>query len=298
MTQENMGAEKQDEAVIVDDTQVENTGDVQAETTELEEFQKTESEDSMPVASHIKVKRKLKGKLDDANDRISKLEQQVAQKKEQPEIAEHFPQEFDFDTTDEYQEAVNAYHNNKYKAVHDKAEQDRLNDIAKQQHDKEVNEHYARVNSELIDKHSINPDNYNKAEENFLTALETSNPQQGQMILENCMKIVGQGSEKVIYNLGINKTRQNEFLNLLNSDPTGLKAAAYLGGLKSQLTKTKQTTSNASKPATIVKGQQGTTQSGADLKKQYNDLHKVGDASAAWAIKSKAKQQGIDTKEW
>ncbi len=159
-----------------------------------------------------------------------------------------------------------------------------------------VDQHYDRV-AELAEKSNISPDTYRNAELNVRAAVDAVIPEGGDLITDAFISRLGEGSERVLYNLGINTSRRNEFQKRLQSDPSGIDAAMYLAELKAKLTTPSKRQTNAPKPAAELKGD-GPSGQNKTLKKRYDAAHKSGDGQVAFQAKMEAKKQGVDTSTW
>ncbi len=162
-----------------------------------------------------------------------------------------------------------------------------------------VDEHYVRVDK-LAQKSGIKPETYQAAELKVRNVVEANAPRKGKgdLITDFLISSMGEGSEKVIYNLGVNDARRNHLTKLLKEDPTFVKAAVYLGELKTQLTAPVKKASGAPPPIDDVQGDRSGKTPGGDLKRKYDDAHKKGDIQAALGIKRQAKGLKIDTSAW
>jgi len=118
-------------------------------------------------------------------------------------------------------------------------------------------------------------------------------PDAGDALVDAFISKVGDGSERVFYNLGINKTNLGKFRETLVNDPTGLDAAIYLGGLNKTLNKTVKRKSSAPAPAdgkSDVKGKA--------YKKKYDAAHEKNNPQAAYNAKKAAREAGVDVSDW
>ena len=205
-------------------------------------------------------------------------------------------------TDEEYYTALNKYE--------DDMAVDRLNRFSLQQKQKDattqaqakrqiaVDEHYERA-GKLIENSGVSQENYKKADTIVRDAVESVMPKRGDLITDHAISILGKGSEKVIYNLGVNKANRLEFIELLREEPNqGLKAIAFLARLQERLIKPKKGTSNARSPATQIKGDDATTSKGKASKKKYDAAHAKGNAQEAYNLKKLAKANGVDVSVW
>jgi len=124
------------------------------------------------------------------------------------------------------------------------------------------------------------------------------NPNLGDIIVDQVISILGEGSEKVLYFLGRNKAALAKFQNLLMTDKSGMKAAVYLGQEKQRLTNPIKQRSSAPAPVTNIKGDEPLSGAAGRFKKKYDAAHKKGDNQAAYNAKKEARAAKIDTSTW
>ena len=162
-----------------------------------------------------------------------------------------------------------------------------------------VDGHYSRADK-LIEEFSISPEVYKQADLNVRRAAEAIAPERGDAIIDHMISVMGEGSEKVLYYIGNpkNKAALNEFQSLMTQDPSGLKAAVYLGKQQAKLTNPSKATTNAPPPASRANGDESSSAKGGPAKKQYEAAHKKGNAQAAYNAKAAARKAGVDTSKW
>ncbi|MEE9311622.1 MAG: hypothetical protein V3V10_04340, partial [Planctomycetota bacterium] len=110
--------------------------------------------------------------------------------------------------------------------------------------------------------------------------------------------LVGEGSEKVMYHLGVNKAALNELRAILQDDPSGYKAAAFIGQKKAEITGSKHKQTSARKPAAQVNGEVAPTLSSGKHKKAYDKAVKANDAQGMYNAKKLAKAGKVDVSNW
>lgn len=295
--------EKTDEEtgeIIVDD----NINDDDLETPELEEWQKpVEDEEDYKVDGtlHQNMKLKLKGRVSDRDKTIDRLRAERDELKTQkPETTLNEPDENKFDNREEYLTAKSKYNDELSQRTYDrnqlKTKQTTDMKDAIDKRDAEVTKHYDRA-GELIKNSNITEELYQKADVVLRKAVEAHAPKMGDIIMDNIISILGKGSEKVMYKLGVNKPARNKFLELLKTDPSGMKAAVYLGQQKQKITNPKKPQSKAPNPAAEIHGdEKPIVMSEGKYKKAYD---KAGAGTqAAWDMKKAAKAAGVDTSKW
>ena len=176
-------------------------------------------------------------------------------------------------------------------------EQQRKQLEQKQAIEQAVDQHYERA-AKLAATSGIEPELYQSADYRVRSAIEGLFPNGGDAVTDSLISAIGEGSERVMYNLGINGARLAELKTLLANDPSGIKASMYLGTLKAELTAPAKRKSSAPAPATQVKGDAATTETGRALHKKYLDAHKAGKAGEAFSLKRQAKAAGVNTQTW
>jgi hypothetical protein len=117
------------------------------------------------------------------------------------------------------------------------------------------------------------------------------------VIAEQLIADLGEGSEKVFYNLGVNNDRLSKFINLLQSNSSGIKAGMYLSQINTDLGISIKRTTQAPAPAQQAQGDAGPIKFGA-AKKQYAAAHSSRDYQKAFNIRQAAKKEGADTNDW
>ena len=162
---------------------------------------------------------------------------------------------------------------------------------------KSVDQHYERA-VELSTKSGISAEQYHNADLVFRQMIESIYPQAGDAIAEALISNMGNGSEKVVFNIGINDTRRAELKALLEADKAGLKASVYLGKLTEQLNAPTKRKTSAPKPAPANKGDATENASMKALKKKYDAAHKSGNDQEAFNLRRKTRAAGANVNEW
>lgn len=282
--------EPQDEAV--------DSEEVELEPWQIEDDQ--EPEEVMPVSSHVRARKKLKGKIDDLSKENETLKAQIdALKNPKPSTANiKRPNELDYDSDEEFQAALTEYEDSRFQQYQkvQKAEADKAERIKKIEEG--VNSHYARA-EELVTKYNLNPEEYKGADMRVRSAVESVMPGVGDKATDGLISLMGEGSEKVIYSLGRNKNLLAQFQSKLIEDRTGIQAALFLGQQMEKLTKPKKQNSRAPSPAPHANGNEVPSAKAATLKRKYQAAHKKKDgAQDAYNIKKEARAAGIDVSSW
>jgi len=286
--------------------------DLGDEKKEVEPWMADDSDQKLsdvPVATHIRMKQKLKGRLSDSNEEIELLREENKALKAgittpvgRPKVLPKRPKENDYDTIQEYDEAMDEYDEKVHqirsetsnKEVQIKNAQMRAQENLK----KAVDSHYERA-AKLIQDNGIDTEVYKKTDFNIREAIETIRPGMGDIITDQIISVMGEGSEKVLYYLGRNKNALNEFKTLLNEDNSGLKISLFLGQHRERLLNTKQKASKAPPPDSDIKGDDTplSVKDSAFLKRRKAAIKK-GNIQLAYNIKKEAKVAGVDVSNW
>jgi hypothetical protein len=298
------------EAVVEDgEVSEETTEDEEQETeeeeSELEDWMKEDSEeenDEKPV-KFLKAKKRLKGVIAEKDDELERLkaENEALKNKQVSKPVElKRPDPLDFDTDEAYNAALDDYHISLYES-----RQQQTHTVEKQKEIKRniqaaADAHYERVET-LMKESGISPEKYRSADTKLRQIVEAEFPKRGDIITDNFLGVMGDGSEKVAYYIGNNETARLKFQALLREDPLGIKAAMFLGEQKNRLNNTtqpKKQKSKASPPASNASGDVKNSSREKALKKKYTEAHKKGDGQTAFNAKKEARKAGIDVSKW
>lgn len=294
-------------AAAAEEAEIDDELDEEGEKKELWMTEGDQKPDGVPVSTHIRMKQKLKGRITDKDAELERLKAEnvtlkagsitAPEKIERPER----PVQEAFDTLPEYHKALDEYE--------DKILDIRLNrdsqvrdvkiatNVAKEDLAKAVDSHYTRA-SKLIQDSGISTEVYQEADTKVRQAIEAVKPGMGEIITDQIISVVGDGSEKILYFLGRNKNALNEFTNLLATDSSGLKASIFLGQQREKLLNTKQRTSNAPDPSADINSDTNTTSKGVSFLKKRQAAIKKGNLQAAYNAKKEAKAAGVDVSKW
>jgi hypothetical protein len=182
------------------------------------------------------------------------------------------------------------------------AERDRTKAVNSQQEqinaqiNSQVDKHYERA-GELISKGTVTEENFKSADLLVRKAVAESIKGDADYITDYIIASLGEGSEKVIYHLGVNPKALGELKSAFAADPSGLRAATYLGELKGKFNSSPMAKlSNAPKPDKALKGSAKVTTDSA--KRAYLKAEKADSVGGMLAAKRAAKAAGIDTSKW
>jgi hypothetical protein len=262
---------------------------------------------NVPVGKFVSVKKKLRGQISERDDEIEKLRLENEKLRSNSEVTVKQatelkrPREEDFDSDEAYLEALDKYIDDKTKTAYEKSRlENEQTEIQKQkelQRTQEVDRHY-KAAEKLIKDANISSEIYKNADKTVRQAVDIVAPKYGDVIVDQLISFLGDGSEKVLYYLGRNKTALNKFQTLLIEDPTGMKAGVFLGGEKQRLMNTQKQKSNAPDPVPELVGDENSTSKGNVLARKYSAAHKKGNIQEAYNLKRNAKAQGIDVSKW
>ena len=291
------------------ETSQDSEGEGEGESQEIiEPWQQTDDSDTVPVAVHRDTRAKLKGRISERDDEIASLKAEIEELKNSRSVTNEpasqslkRPRQYDYDTDEEYEAALSEYEqkniSSRFDAIERKRQAEAQQRQAYEKLTKAVDAHYERA-QKLIADSGIEPEVYKNTDMTVRRAIENVRPREGDIITDQLIEIIGDGSEKVLYYLGRNKPALNQFLVLMNEDPAGIKAAAFLGETKARLVTPQKQTSKARPPATKIKGDAPIGGNAKRLLKKYQDAHKKGDIQTAYNLKKEAKAEKIDVSKW
>ena len=248
-----------------------------------------------------KLERKHSTELEEANERIKQLESGRVDAKtlNRPKRDDFFDTE---DPEDAYIEAMMDWkaETNQAKTATTAKQNENTQKVA-EFHDrvnKGVDQHYERA-VKLSEESGISAELYQSADLAVRQTVESVFPEAGDTITDTLIANLGEGSEKVLYSLGVNTARRNKFKELLTSDTSGMQAAMYLGTLKSELNAPSKRKSNAPAPAAHVSGDANSANDPHKAhKKAYDAATKSNDTQGAFAARMAAKKAGANVKLW
>jgi len=307
-----------EDEVDTDDSEVEGDeddilGECESEEA-LEAWMQSEEEtdsETVPVGVLAKTRSKLKSKLRDASDENEQLRAEIERLKkgEHQPVSTALPprpklEDFDYDE-DKYNEAIDDWQLHRFQATQNQtqsqqqAEQQQKAIMDKIENDS--NAHYQRA-EKLVESGVITAESYKAADNAVRQTLESVFPGGGDQTADaiiSQLSSVGDGSEKVMYFLGKNPSELAKLKDKLSSDPSGLQAMIYLGGLQAKVTQApSKKVSQAPKPAVKLQGDEQLGAVSSANKKKYQAAHKSGNTQLAFDIKRQARANGVDTSNW
>src|SRR6185369_12086435 len=163
------------------------------------------------------VRRKYKGKLRETESEVERLKKENEELRKKPAAPAPTtgdkPQRDSFASDDEYQEALAAYVVDTRLASQHQTQvaeqQRRAREEAQAETEQAVETHYERA-AKLAETASITPDAFKEADYRVRAAIDSVFDKAGDTITDNLIARLGAGSEKVMYNLGVNKARREE----------------------------------------------------------------------------------------
>ena len=298
--------------------------DESEESEELEGWQQTDDDTSESDQSGFKPnaeaakKRKqnkaLRGTVKERDSEIELLRKEMAELKagnattaisSAPQL-EPRPKIEDFDYDEErFQDASDDWHDKRIEqkfsslsaSTNQKQAQEQAQAKAMQDQQNSINDHYARA-EKLVEQGKVSKDDYRNADTNVRRALESVFPNAGDKTADaiiSTLNSLGEGSEKVMYQLGRNNNRLNEIIGVAQSDPSGLKLMAHLGKLHSDVQDPKKRRTNAPKPTSKLTGDAAASSNHGTLFKRWSKATHPQDRVD---LKAKAKAAGEDVSSW
>lgn len=250
------------------------------------------------------IRRKWKGKVSEKDSEIEALKKEIEAIKAKPAAAPAptgKPKHDEFNSDEDFIEALTDYKisltQQQSQSEQAAAERKRQQEANQSKTAEAVDGHYTRA-MKLAEKSNITPEAYQSADMRVRQAIDSVFPKAGDTITDALIASLGEGSERVFYNLGVNSSRRAEMVKLLQEDKTGIRAATYLGKLNAELSAPQKRQTSAPTPVDQLQGDHSTSTAGDKLLRQYKEAHKRGDGSAAFNIKRQAKQAGVNVATW
>lgn len=253
------------------------------------------------------VRKKLKAKLHEKDDELESLKAEIERLKSgsttapQTELKRPKLEDFDYDE-EAYNAAMDDYYDKRVETkLESKQSVQQQREAAERQKkalEEAVDRHYTRA-AKLVEEGKVSEEKYTQADRAVRESFERIAKGNGDKIVDSLIKTLdslGEGSEKVFYQLGVNPAKMQEVANLFATDPSGLSTVAYLGKLQASIQSPTKRKSSAPAPSPELKGSGSTKTPGEALLKRYK---KAGsNVQARLDIKREAKRQGIDTRNW
>ena len=296
--------------------------DTDDEPVEIESWMQTEEADSeddkkggfKPNHEAAKTRKRLKAKLNEQGSELEEAKAEIERlrsgsvEQKAPALPPR-PKREDFDYDDDaYDEAVDSWNDKKIDA--------RLISHSQKSNESQTQEQAAKARAthiensldshrdrviKLVGTGKVTEDAYNAAEVSVRSSMEAMYPKMGDRLVDDLITTlnnIGEGSEKVMYQLGVNPSKMLELQNKIASDPTLFTAVAYLGSLQSRISEPTRKRSAAPKPSTNVGGEGGAQGQAGAMQKAYKKAGESNDIQSRISLKRKARAQGVDVSNW
>lgn len=316
-----------EEPEIEDDEDDEpDSDDEESKPVEAPDWAKSDSDDNdsdtVPLAKHIKVRSDLKSEKNELKEQVKALEAKiseltsgntstVAPRQTATKLRRPRKSDFDYDKYDDpdtaYEEALDKYYDDK-EAQREaertgRYEQESAQKLYNTRIQNAVNGHYERAEQLVKDK-LVTAEAYQKADANIKSMFEQLNPEKGEAFaneLISQLENLGEGSEKLWFQIGNSQKVLTTLRDKFVSDKTGLSAMGYLGVLHAKISDkpSKKRNSRAPKPATKLQGDATSSTKSAAEKKFLKRYKAAGDdVQTRLDVKMEAKAAGVDTSKW
>ena len=282
------------------------------QTEETENSEDDQEGGFVPNHAVAKVRRKLKAKLGDAKDEIETLRSEIEELKKggiaAPQKEAGLPprpkrEDFDFDD-DAYDAAIDDWNDKKLEiklAARDQSSKQKAQQSQAQEAlSKSVDDHYEKA-AKLVESGKVSEEAYHNADmavRHVVNGVFGDGSDQLVDRLIHTLNLSGEGSDKVMFQVGINKAKLSRLEGLLKTDPSGLSASAFLGTLQAKIQEPQKRRSSAPKPSAKADGEGSSGGPEGTLYKQYVKAGKSGDVQSRISLKRKAKAKGVDTSQW
>ena len=306
--EEEVETEEEEAAEVVEE-ETEDLAESEEETeteTEVESWMQSEDQDSQDddvsddsaiwATARKKYKAKSEKEKEAHNEELARLKAEVEALKTQKSTVTAptgKPKRDDFldsdDPDEAYVDAMFEWRNGHQAEQQTKAAQQAQQQAAINEMNASVDQHYDRA-AKLAKANKIEPAVYQQSDATVRNTI-------GESITDALISKMGEGSEKVMFNLGRNPRKLSELKASLASDPNGLSAMMLLGKWSAELTPPKRKT-NAPAPAKAASGGSKTANTEKKLKAAYDKAFKSGDTSKAFTLKRQAKKAGSNTRDW
>jgi len=304
---EQLEVEQPEVQAEASEPEAEQTDEGQAES-DAEEWLQESSDKAVPLAKHVAVKHKLRGQIEEKDSVIEQMKAEIeALKQHKPAATQsnELPKppklsDFDFDE-DRHAEAMLAYTDklleHKLSKTLGSQQQQQEQERQAQRLTEQVESHYERA-AKLVEAGVITVEKYQAADRRVRQELDSVTGA-GDLVADNIIARLGEGSEKVIAHLGVNQAAMQRLKAAIIEDSTGLTAMSYVTELKVKFLSSANKLSKAPNPDSGLRGDKGgVTTTSSDILKKYQSAHKSGDIAKAVELKLKAKASGINTSNW
>ena len=247
MTDENtlgnelpVDTEQQDETDVMDQPEGEATEAEEGKKvvepwmeTEEEYTEEPEKEEAVSLKAFLKNKKKFKEReqalAEELEQARRELERFKAQSFDKPISTSTRPKEWDYETDEEYQAALDKWEDERLNAKLETFTQKKARIEAEEREKQNVSAaldgHFERADK-LIKESGISQEVYAAADATFRNSVEAIMPGKGSAVVDVLISRIGEGSEKVSYYIGRNETARAKFQALMMEDPTGIQAVS------------------------------------------------------------------------
>lgn len=301
---ENLDNDLTDDVSDNEETQEGDAGQEQSEAWLSEENEEGESNES---GAELKfsdkdigaAKRKLQARLQAEKDEVQRLKEEVERLKgsQVKPVAQatsnSVPQLYDFDGDEAaFANAMQEWVAKSVQKVSQAQEQASRQQEQQRALEQRVNEHYERA-AKLVQKHGIEPELYREAGLTLRRTIDDVFPGAGDAIADRILATLGEGSEKVEYQIGRNAQKRELFKAKLLEDKDGLSAMAFLGKVLAEISEPARKQTRAPAPAARATGgsSSGGQSTAQDFVKKYNAEK---DPQKRFQILRQAKSAGVD----
>jgi hypothetical protein len=293
-----------------EDDSEEESKPVKVESWMQEDSEESESNGFRPSPEAAAVRKKFKARLSQKDEELERLKAENEALKSTPQqTAQALPprpklEDFDYDEA-KHEQALDDWYDKRMEA---KAQQT-LQSTQTEAQRRELAERQQKALNDALDKHyegaaklvadgKVSEERYTQAEDIVIRTLDGVSNGKGKEVTQHLIKTlnsIGEGSEKVMYQLGVNSAKRDRLIELMQNDPSGLAAATFLGQLQHSISSPTKRKSSAPKPMADLKGDAGGSTRADKAKRQYSQLDSVQDRIS---FKRQAKAKGIDTTNW
>lgn len=293
-----------------EEAETESEVEEESEPVQIEDWMKSddetepESDGFKPNSLAATLRRKSKEKLAKKDEEIEALRAKVEALEKGPAAkatdvaAPPKLEDYDYDEA-KFQAAqlewANSLLDSKLNERQTQTEQTRQAEAQKRAMETALDSHYNRA-AKLIESGMMSEDQYSSAESVLTGEIDKIIPGKGDVFVSSIIATLselGEGSEKVTYMLGVNKSKRDKLIQMLSVNPGSPAVAAYLGQLSAQASMPAKRKSAAPAPATQIKsGGKGKAES------LYETYKKMKAGPDRVTFKRKAKRDGVDVSKW
>ncbi len=251
-----------------------------------------------------KLRRKMQGRLVEKEGEIERLRRELSEAKQAKATVvpdSTAPDRDKYEDEAAYQVALTEWavdqRLTKQNQAAQQAELTRRQEEMQRDVEQATDAHYARA-VEFSKVAKITPETFQAADRNVRKAIAEIYEGAADAVTDKLISKLGPGSEKVMYYLGINTKKREEFKAILRKEPDGFAALAFLKDVQHQVASPIKRPSQAPEPPDDVKGDKSNGSGTDKPHRDYKAAHKSGDLQKAIDIKLAAKAKGVDTSKW